>query len=172
MATKPPRRTTRTKAVKAATDTVPKRPSSKTDDTIVHPAELEAMLEESAAQLAPGDVKTLLAQERALRRRIDVSEDRTGGRFHKQLNLAVDCLRDHASGRIPQIPYRTIALLAAAVFYFADENDIVPDFLPRIGTLDDAMVAAIAFDLAAPGVQRYCDAQDRRATDVLPGRKK
>lgn len=136
----------------------------------VHPAEVEAMLEDSAAQLAPGDVRTLLTQESNLRRRFHQTADPTGGRFHKQLSLALDCLRDHHAGRIPQIPYRTIALLAAALFYFADENDIVPDFLPRIGTLDDAMVIALAFDLGAPGIQRYCDAQGRRASDVLPGR--
>jgi len=42
------------------------------------------------------------------------------------------CLKDHAAGRCPQIPYYSISLLAAGVTYLADQLDFVPDFLPRI----------------------------------------
>ena len=73
-----------------------------------------------------------------------------------ELELALLCLKDHAAGRCPQIPYYSISLLAAGVTYLADQLDFVPDFLPRIGMIDDALVMAVAFDLGRDGLERYC----------------
>ena len=83
------------------------------------------------------------------------------------LRVALDCLRDHVAGNCPQIPYSTISLLAAGVCYFADELDLVPDFLSRIGRLDDGAVMAMAFQLGADGIRRYCTATGRDADAVL-----
>jgi uncharacterized membrane protein YkvA (DUF1232 family) len=82
------------------------------------------------------------------------------------MTLALDCLRDHVEGECPQIPYYTIALMAAGVTYFGDELDVVPDFLPG-GTLDDATVMALACELAYEGLERYCTATGRETRGVL-----
>ena len=89
----------------------------------------------------------------------------------EQLNVALDCLHDHVAGACPQIPYHTISLLAAAVYYFTDSLDVIPDFLPRIGRLDDAVVMAMAFRLADPGVRRYCTWKGRDADALLSTRR-
>ena len=87
----------------------------------------------------------------------------------EQLSVALDCLRDHVDGACPQIPYYTISLLAAAVSYFADELDVIPDFLPRVGHLDDAVVMAMAYELGRDGLRRYCAWKGRDAHTLLRG---
>ena len=72
-----------------------------------------------------------------------------------RIRLALDLLEDHAAGRCSQIPYHTVAVLAAAVFYYVDPVDVVPDIIPKVGTSDDGIMLELAFRLAAPGIDRY-----------------
>lgn len=136
--------------------------------TVLEPSDLRTIVLESAGQLAPGDIETLMANETAIRRRASKVPAASLPLFRAQLDLAIDCLRDHHEGRCPQIPYRTISILAAAVLYFADEYDIIPDFLPRMGRLDDAAIMATAFNLSRQGLERYCAFTDRELPHDAP----
>ena len=127
---------------------------------ILERSDLRHILLDLAMQLAPADITQLMAYEDQLRARAAALGPHLAP-LRAQLNLALDCLHDHLAGRCPQIPLTTVTLLAAAVSYFADELDVIPDFLPRIGRLDDAAVMALAFQLAHSGLQRYCDSTGR-----------
>lgn len=111
---------------------------------------------ELANKLAPADVGDLLVAESMIRERAAKLTGVPGRVLRGELELALMCLKDHAAGRCPQIPYYSISLLAAGVAYLADQLDFVPDFLPRIGMLDDALVMAVACDLSRDGLRRYC----------------
>ncbi|MEB2284492.1 MAG: hypothetical protein B6D46_03095 [Polyangiaceae bacterium UTPRO1] len=111
---------------------------------------------ELANKLAPADVGDLLVVESPIRERAARLAGVPGQSLRAQLDLALLCLKDHAAGRCPQIPYYAISLLAAGVAYLADQLDFVPDFLPRIGMIDDALVMAVACDLGRGGLERYC----------------
>jgi uncharacterized membrane protein YkvA (DUF1232 family) len=117
--------------------------------------------------MAPADVTALIGREQELRRRATQLTAPQLALLRDQLALALDCLRDHVAGDCPQIPYSTISLLAAGVCYFADDLDLVPDFIARIGRLDDGAMMAMAFQLAADGVRRYCTARGRDSDAVL-----
>jgi uncharacterized membrane protein YkvA (DUF1232 family) len=130
-------------------------------------SDVHRILADMTRDLAPGDVDTLMQNEADLRRRIAAVEPELET-FRRQLTLAADCLRDHVEGECQQIPYYTITLLAAALLYFGDELDAIPDFLPHVGKLDDASVMAMACELAADGLQRYCDATGRSLKGILP----
>jgi len=119
--------------------------------------DVRAILLDIASTIAPGDVIELLGHADDLRARAAALDAPHVDLFRAQLDLALACLTDHAAGDCPQIPYATIGLLAAAVCYFSDEMDVIPDFLPKVGQLDDAVVLAMAFHLGDAGLQRYCD---------------
>jgi uncharacterized membrane protein YkvA (DUF1232 family) len=114
----------------------------------------QALLEQ-ADVLAPADITDLLGEEELLRSRTAGLQGMPGKIMRAQLDLVLACLHDHAAGACPQIPYRCISLLGAAVAYLANELDFVPDFLPQ-GALDDALVLALACELAADALERYC----------------
>lgn len=46
--------------------------------------------------------------------------------------------------RDPRVPRRAKLVLGAAALYLASPIDLVPDFIPIAGSLDDAVVAAFA----------------------------
>lgn len=119
-------------------------------------AEIRRAVLELANILAPADVGDLLVQESALRTRAARLDGRPGRLLRAQLELALACLRDHATGACPQIPFHAISVLAAGLAYLGEPLDLVPDFLGRAGTLDDALVMAMACELGADGLRRYC----------------
>lgn len=119
------------------------------------PNDFRRHLLEKSIIIAPGDIESLLAQEEQIRAKIarDCGERDL---LRRQLLLAVELLRDHVNERSPQIPYHTISVLAAAVLYFMDPIDVIPDFIRDVGTSDDALVIALAVEMVWPGIERYC----------------
>lgn len=110
-------------------------------------------LQTKAREMAPRDVEVLIGQAAVARQRAAAdSHPRLGA----QMDLAMRILTDHAAGECPQIPYHTISLLAEAVYYFLDPNDAIPDWIPDVGTADDALIVELAFELGSSGVERYC----------------
>lgn len=135
---------------------------------LLKPSDLRTILDESARRIAPADIANLLDDEDALRQRaVDMRSDGLP-LLGDQLSFAIDCLRDYLDDNCPQIPLYTISLLGAAVLYFCDQVDVIPDFLPHIGKLDDAAVMAMAFRLARDGVERYGAWKDRNVAALLP----
>lgn len=75
-------------------------------------------------------------------------------RLWSDLPLLVRLLKAWKSGSYSGLSVRTIVSLAAALLYIVIPMDLLPDFIPGIGLIDDAAVLAlllhsIAQDLAA-----------------------
>lgn len=119
-------------------------------------ADMRKAVIELANTLAPADVGDLLAEETSLRARAALLDGAPGRMLRAQLDLALMCLRDHLKSACPQIPFYAISLLAAGVAYLGEKLDLIPDFMPRDGTIDDALVMALACELAEDGLRRYC----------------
>ena len=120
------------------------------------PQDFERHLVARAATVAPADVTALLAQGELVRSRLS-GERAVHPALAQRARVALHLLTDHAHGACPQIPYQTVSMLAAALFYYLEPMDVVPDFIPRVGTADDALVLDIAWRLCGAGVQRYID---------------
>ncbi|MBA3709352.1 MAG: DUF1232 domain-containing protein [Planctomycetes bacterium] len=48
--------------------------------------------------------------------------------------------RAYAAGDYTELPVRSMVLVTIAIIYFASPIDIIPDFLPLIGLVDDAAI--------------------------------
>lgn len=70
-----------------------------------------------------------------------ISEHRKDiGRIGADLPVLLRLARAWASGEYRRIPLKSIVLVVAAVLYFLNPLDLIPDFLPIVGYLDDAAV--------------------------------
>jgi len=79
---------------------------------------------------------------------------RTISRLWSDLPLLARLLKAWKRGSYRGLSMRTIVSLAAALLYIASPIDLLPDFIPGIGLIDDAAVLALllhslAQDLAA-----------------------
>lgn len=55
------------------------------------------------------------------------------------------------------VPVGTIVSILGALLYFLSPVDLVPDFLPGIGYLDDAVVISVCLTLVKGDIDRYME---------------
>ncbi|WP_456325151.1 YkvA family protein [Desulfonauticus submarinus] len=63
-------------------------------------------------------------------------------------------LKDFREGRY-ELPWKTIAAIVAALLYFISPVDLLPDFIPVLGYLDDAVVIGFALKLIQNDLEKY-----------------
>ena len=123
--------------------------------TLLTRSDIVEFVKEHAARIAAPDVAVLVTDAARLRARAAALRGVRYQPLRRQIRDALECLDDYLAGRCLQIPYYTVAVLAAALFYFRRPIDAVPDFLLKLGALDDALVMAVATEVAAEGLSRY-----------------
>lgn len=65
----------------------------------------------------------------------------------ENINLMYRCIRAYFNGDYKEIPWDSIILIIAGLLYFLSPIDLIPDWIPVAGYLDDA--AVIAFVVAS-----------------------
>ncbi len=71
------------------------------------------------------------------------------------IRTAYDMISDAVTGRYKGIAKSTLALLAGGLAYLAMPLDLVPDFIPVAGWMDDAAVLAWIFKRCGDEFQKY-----------------
>jgi uncharacterized membrane protein YkvA (DUF1232 family) len=121
----------------------------------LQPNDFRRHLLEKSVLMAPGDVEALVGIRDEVLAKI-VRDCGEHDLLRTQLRVAIDLLEDHVTHRSPQIPYHTISVVAAAVLYFMNPLDVIPDFIGEVGKSDDALLVELAFEMVWPGIERYC----------------
>ena len=64
-------------------------------------------------------------------------------------------LKDRMAGQYTEMPWSVIAALVGALLYVLSPLDVIPDFIPVAGFLDDAAVFAAALAFAGRDLEKY-----------------
>ncbi len=80
------------------------------------------------------------AGEKARRNRGKLEE------FWEGLSVLMRLVGAWVSGKYATAPWRTIVFAIAAILYFVNPLDLIPDVLPFAGFIDDAGVVALVLD--------------------------
>ena len=73
----------------------------------------------------------------------------------KNIPTMVSMVRSYWKGYYTKIPRRTILAIVSALIYFLSPIDIVPDWIPLLGQIDDAIVIATCWNLVNKDVEDY-----------------
>jgi uncharacterized membrane protein YkvA (DUF1232 family) len=87
--------------------------------------------------------------------------------FFRQIKLGYEMLKDYRSRRYTEIPWKTIALITAALLYFVNPMDFIPDFMGFIGFTDDAIVLSIVFNSIRKDLVKYCNWKGYNAEEYI-----
>ncbi len=68
-------------------------------------------------------------------------------------------IRAWASGKYSVVPWKSLLLAIAAVLYFVNPFDLVPDFLPLTGLVDDVVVLTFVLKSLQKDLARFRDWQ-------------
>ena len=77
------------------------------------------------------------------------------GKFIKDLKLLFAIIQDYISGEYREIPWLSIAAIAAALLYVLSPIDLIPDFIPIIGYVDDSLVMALCLSMVESDLEQY-----------------
>ncbi len=112
---------------------------------------VERVLRDGIRRVRKSDIGRAVRKSPALRRLVrgplaDLADD---------LSTLVAMVKDYASGEYRAVPQRTILAAAIAILYVVDPLDLIPDFLPGIGLVDDAAVVTLVLRAIQRDVHEY-----------------
>ena len=116
---------------------------------------LRTKVEEISAKLGRRFVSTLEKHTG----RLSDSLGRVPKGMHKVANqtaLVLELIDDFKDGTYREVPWHTIAIASAGVLYAVNPADLVPNYLPIVGVLDDMAVIAIATRWIHKDLVAYC----------------
>ena len=112
----------------------------------------EEFLEEGANGVSEEDIQDVIANQGLLE-----EKSRSGplARFFEDIVLLGAMLMDFFSGEYRHVPVRTVLAVVFTLAYVIDPIDLIPDFIPVVGYMDDAAVVSMLLWWARGDVDRY-----------------
>ena len=73
----------------------------------------------------------------------------------EKLQLLLEVLQAWYKGTYKEIPKKSIIMIIASILYFVSPVDLIPDFIPVIGLVDDAAVIAFAIKQLSADLEKF-----------------
>jgi uncharacterized membrane protein YkvA (DUF1232 family) len=111
--------------------------------------------DKGSSKMDETDVKK--AAESADKLKDKLKDSKKLSKFFDELMLLTSLIKDYWKGKYRKIPYKAIAAIAFTILYVLNVVDLVPDFIPGLGLLDDATVVGLCLKLVSYDMEKYKD---------------
>ncbi len=75
--------------------------------------------------------------------------------FWEDLQTLFDMVKAYVNKEYRNVPWKMIILAIAAILYFLNPLDVIPDLIPSLGFLDDATVVAFVLNALKEELQNF-----------------
>ncbi|MXQ48241.1 DUF1232 domain-containing protein [Streptococcus pneumoniae] len=85
----------------------------------------------------------------------------------KMIPILISMVRSYWKKDYTRVPRRTMLAIVSALIYFLSPIDVIPDWIPVLGQMDDALVVATCWKLVNKDVEDYRQWQKERKKQQL-----
>jgi uncharacterized membrane protein YkvA (DUF1232 family) len=143
-----------------------RRATASTDELLEIAAEPDAparsptrwgrIVDKVGQRIGPSFLRKLVPQEEMVRTHLRSIPDRMQ-KLANQSALMLELVDDFRAGTYRAVAWRSLAIAAGALLYSISPADVIPDYVPGAGALDDAIVLGLAIRLVKRDLTRYCE---------------
>lgn len=98
------------------------------------------------------DLKKVLEHEEEINKK---SKKGLLAKFWDDIQLMFALLKDYWNGDYREVSWGTIASIVVALLYVFSPIDLIPDVIPVLGLLDDAMVVSLCLKMVHGDLEKY-----------------
>jgi uncharacterized membrane protein YkvA (DUF1232 family) len=66
-------------------------------------------------------------------------------------------LKAYATGKYREVPWKALLLIAAAVIYFINPIDLIPDWIPGLGITDDLGILTMVYKSVSVEIDKFLE---------------
>jgi uncharacterized membrane protein YkvA (DUF1232 family) len=92
---------------------------------------------------------------RVLENRVSLSRRIKG--VQDKIKIFIRMLKAYYTGQYREIPWKSIVFITAALLYFIAPFDMVPDFIPVTGLIDDVSIIVWVYKQIGTDMQQFLD---------------
>lgn len=113
----------------------------------------ESELGKRAKKMTRDDIADVLGKEGKAKTIVE----KTGflSQYWEDIKTSFALIRDWFNGSYDKVPARMIVSLAGALIYLVSPLDLIPDWVPMAGLVDDAAMLAFVFQLSKVDLSVY-----------------
>jgi len=115
----------------------------------------EDFVQDGVEKIRDEDVEVVLNSEDAINRKF--SGANTLSKYAELGKVMLGMLKDLKNGEYKNVPWFTIATIALSLLYVLNPLDVIPDFIPGLGYVDDLAVLSISIGWIESDLHRYLD---------------
>ncbi len=113
----------------------------------------EDALHEGAKKIKKEDLQKVLSKQKEIEEKFQPDGPLGGLLF--DVELLISLIQDYDQGNYQEIGWESLSGILTALLYVISPIDLIPDFIPLIGTLDDAVVVAVCLKLVKNDLDAY-----------------
>ena len=126
----------------------------------------EEYVQEGARKITDQDVEKVVNKADEIKKKVHAGGPL--GRFIEDGQLLLSVVKDYWAGRYRQIPYGSLTAIVFTLVYVFNPLDLIPDFLPILGQVDDALVVGACLLMVEQDLHNYKKWKLEQAAGAIP----
>ena len=111
-----------------------------------------------AKKIINDDEKLKKLIEDVLKKLKEISSDKkTSAKLNDSLRLFIRIINAYTSKEYTYVPWKTICLIVAGLIYFIYPVDLIPDFIPVSGLIDDIVLIAWIYESIQEDIDNFLE---------------
>lgn len=76
-------------------------------------------------------------------------------KYYEEFKLLFSLVKDYVNGSYREVPWNILASIGGTLLYVLSPVDLIPDFIPLVGYVDDAAVFAFCLNFIEKDLEAY-----------------